>query len=359
MIEVKSHCLIMAGGKGTRFWPESTASHPKQYLKLLGEKSLLEETIDRFDGLVEKSRRYIVTIKDQEKLAQVCSNGKVPKENLIFEPESKNTAPCLLLSLATLLSRGAKQEDVVMVVPSDHVILNKEGFKSVLKEAGHLAASTGNLVTIGIPPHFPHTGFGYIQKGELLGESAYQVKKFVEKPDNKTAQKYLASGEYLWNAGMFVGTIGTFVVEFEKYSPKMAGFFEGLQKYAADFKNLSKVYGEMPADSIDYAVMEKSSKVAVMPARFDWNDLGSWDALESVLSKTQSNTVIGNKGLLVLDAEGNIVHAPGKWVSLVGVKDLVVVATDKAILVMPKKDSQRVKEVVDRLKSDPQGKHLI
>jgi len=351
-------CLVMAGGKGTRFWPESTTKKPKQYLNLTSEKSLLTETLLRFDGLVPNEKRYIVTVKEQAGLADENSTGMVSKDGLIFEPSGRNTAPCILLSLATLKAQGASDDDVVTIVPSDHVIMNAEGFRQTIKGAVDLAAANDYIVTIGIPPHFPHTGFGYIQKGESV-ESAFAVSEFKEKPDFDTAKSYLASGNYFWNAGMFLGKIGVLLEEFKKHSPETFCHYESLLAAIGDEKQLAEVYNKIPKDSIDYAIMEKSTRVAVCEARFDWNDLGSWDALESVLDKQRENTIVKADDVYLENSEGNIIYAPDKFVSLINMQDTIVISNEKSVVVLPKKDSQNVKHIVEYLKESEKGSDLL
>lgn len=345
------HTLIMAGGKGTRFWPESTSKRPKQYLGLVTDQSLLAETLMRFEGLVPAERRYIVTVKDQEDLALKESRGRMPSDHLIFEPSGRNTGPCILLGLARLKKLGASDQDVVAVVPSDHVILNTEGFRKTVKEAATLAASTEGIVTIGIQPHFPHTGYGYIEKGEDK-----KVKSFREKPAYELAREYVASGGYFWNAGMFVAQVGVLLNEFRQHAPLMYEHFDELVK--ATEAELPSVYDRLPAESIDYAVMEKSKHVYVVPAQFDWNDLGSWDALEAVIKPVKGNTEARARKVLSVDSTGNIIFAPEKVVSLIGVKDMVIVSSGDVVAVFPKADSQRIKEIVELAKTEGLGELL-
>lgn len=346
----KLYALVMAGGRGTRFWPESTSKKPKQYLQLLGgTESLLEATLKRFEGLVPVSERYVITVKEQEDLAKDSSKGSAAESGIIFEPSGRNTAPCIILSLASLLANGASGDDVVAIVPSDHVILNEGGFRKVIGEASDIARNKGMVVTIGIPPTFPHTGFGYINRGIELDPDVYKVKKFVEKPDHETALEYLKTGEYYWNAGMFVATIDCLLQEFKTHCPEVYEHFDELLKNANDFEKVSAIYSQIPKNSIDYAIMEKSDKIATIPARFDWNDLGSWDALEAVIDKTEANTLVSSEGFHFEGAKGNVVYTPGRHVSLINVEDLIVVANDNAIVVLPKKDAQKVKSIVEGL----------
>ena len=351
----KTFALIMAGGKGTRFWPESTERKPKQYLNLLGEKSLLKQTIDRLDGFAPSENTFVVTVKDQEDLIKKNMNGKVPVQNIIFEPSGRNTAPCILLSLAELLEKGASPEDVVVIMPSDHVILNESGFRATLEKGTHQAIKHNAITVIGIQPNFPHTGYGYIEKGEKKGEencNLYTVNSFKEKPSKEKAIEYLKSGQYFWNAGLFISKIGVLLEEFKTHALTTYSHFSEIQKLLKKRESIEGIYKLLQSESIDYAVMEKSQRVMVIPAEFDWSDLGSWEALEEVLSPKDGNTLVKVEGHYCKEAEGNIIFAPGKFVSLVGVKDLVVVSNEKVLMVMPKSDSQKVKEIVDALKKD-------
>lgn len=351
--------VIMAGGKGTRFWPESTSKKPKQYLSLVTDKSLLEETLVRFDGLVPVNRRYVVTVREQESLARAASATNIEEHHFIFEPSGRNTAPCILLSMAQLEMEGAKDEDVLAIVPSDHVILNKAGFQHSVKLASETAHDLGGIVTIGIKPNFPHTGYGYIQRDQQLGPELFKVHAFKEKPKYEVAKEYVSSGEYFWNAGMFMARLDVLKKEFAKHAPKMWASYEELKKNCHKAESLKAVYDQIPSDSIDYAVMEKCESVYVVPAAFDWNDLGSWDALESVIQKQSDNVVARAGGTTLIDAKDNIIYAPEKHVALVGVNDLIVVSNNTAVIVLPKKDAQRIKEVVEKLKNDPEGSKLL
>lgn len=348
---MKSYAVIMAGGKGTRFWPESTSQKPKQYLNLTGKGPLLGITLNRFEGIIPTDKRYVVTVREQEALAAESSQGLINKNGLIFEPSGRNTAPCIMLSMAHLEKEGASDEDILAIVPSDHVILNENGFRETIMKSIKAAVDHQSIVTIGIPPHFPHTGYGYIQKGEAIDEQSFMVKEFKEKPNRETAEKYLSSGQYVWNAGMFVSTLKVLKEEFEKCSPETFSHYSKLLDAIGDEQKLAQVYSEIPKDSIDYAVMEKSQKVSVVPANFDWNDLGSWDALEAVMEPKSSNTLVGERGFFVSESEGNIIYAPNKYVSLIGVKDLIVVSNDKTLVVLPKSRSQEVKNIVEHLKN--------
>lgn len=344
------YTLIMAGGKGTRFWPESVEKKPKQYLSLISKKSLLEETLTRFDRFIVKDKRFIVTVNEQEKLAKAASLGKISKNGIIYEPSGRNTGPCILMSLASLINKGVKYDDVVVIVPSDHVILNKKGFHSTLKKAAEFSHKNQQIVTIGITPNFPHTGFGYIQKGKLINEEAFKVSRFKEKPHFELATEYVRSGQYLWNAGMFVGSVKVFLEEFAEHAPEMYEHWDALLKAVKNPAQLKKVYEKLPSDSIDYAIMEKSQRIAVMPATFDWNDLGSWDALSSVIDETHGNTVVKSQGEFFLNSTDNVVFAPDHFIALINMEKHIVVVNEKVVLIAPVKDSQEIKKVVEHLK---------
>ncbi|MCF8059367.1 MAG: mannose-1-phosphate guanylyltransferase [Bacteriovoracaceae bacterium] len=352
MVESQLYAVVMAGGKGTRFWPESTRKRPKQYLNLTGGDSLLGKTLQRFEGLVAAKQRYVVTVKEQESLAKECGDKKMASDGLIFEPSGRNTAPCILLSLAALEAKGVKGNDVIAIVPSDHVILNESGFRDTVKKAAETALKEKAIVTIGIKPNFPHTGYGYIHRALEVSEDIFSVSEFREKPDRSTAENYLATGEYFWNAGMFVASLNTLKEEFSTCSPETYKHYEDLKSALTDDSKLAQVYGRLPEDSIDYAIMEKSKKVMVVAADFDWNDLGSWDALESVVDPTEGNTLVENRAQFIKDATGNIVYAPGKHVSLIGVKDLIIVSNKQSLVILPKERSQEIKEVVKSLQEN-------
>lgn len=343
-------CLIMAGGKGTRFWPESTQAKPKQYLNLISPKTLLEETLDRFDNLIANEKRFIVTVKEQLDLCKLSADKKIAEKGLILEPAGRNTGPCILLAIAHALKNGVKEHDILAIVPSDHVILNHKGFHETINKAACFSRKQQNIVTIGITPHFPHTGFGYIEKGELMEGEAFKVSRFKEKPHYELAKEYIRSGDYLWNAGMFVAPVNILLEEFKLHAPKMFEHFDELKMALDNPARLKEVYEKMPSDSIDYAIMEKSKRVSVVPATFDWNDLGSWDALSSVIEETHGNTVVKSSGTFFLNSADNIIFAPERFVALINMDKHIVVANDKVVLVAPVADAQEIKKIVEHLK---------
>ena len=289
------YALVMAGGKGTRFWPESTSKKPKQYHALTGKKALLTETLERFGDTVPETQRYVVTTLDQKELAQKYSESLIHQKGLIFEPSGRNTAPCIFLSLVSLIAQGISEDSVVAIVPSDHVILNQRGFQDTIKKASQFAYENHKIVTIGIPPNFPHTGFGYIQKGQAQGEEVCDVENFKEKPDRLTAEGYIKTGNYLWNAGMFVSRIDHLLKEFSLHASDIYKYKDEILSDLKANRSLKESYDKLSAISVDYAIMEKSEHVSVIPAGFDWNDLGSWDALESVVEKEDENFFVSHR----------------------------------------------------------------
>ncbi len=357
--------VVMAGGKGTRFWPYSVRSRPKQYLQLVGHHSLLEQTLMRLDPLIIAEDRFIVTVREQGDLVSENSRNLINKSGLIFEPEGRNTGPCILLALAHLLvhgtARGVHNDSVVAILPSDHVILGTEAFRKTLNKAFLAAQKHKAIVTIGIRPNFPHTGYGYINAKQSMGDALFKVDAFKEKPDLETATQYLKEGGYYWNAGMFVGSIGTFLEEFKTYASGMYQYMEELLAAVkkSDDNAVATVYKKIPKESIDYAVMEKSQKILVQEAAFDWNDLGSWDALESVCQQSEGNILEKVRAAYCNNATGNIVFAPSKFVALINVHDLVIVESDKVLMVLPKKDSQQVKQVVEFLEKSSNYRDLL
>ena len=308
------------------------------------------ETLDRLEGAISVNNRFIVTVKEQAELCRYHSFAKIQQQHIIFEPSGRNTAPCILLSIASMLKSGLALEDVVAIIPSDHVILNKKGFQQTLFKASEFSKLNRKIVTIGIPPHFPHTGFGYIEKGALINSDFFKVASFKEKPHFELAKEYISTGHFLWNAGMFVAPISVLLEEFKIHAPLMYQYFDELLDSIGDYEKTKAVYEQLPSESIDYAVMEKSNQIAVIPAGFDWNDLGSWDALSSVVTQTQENTLVSSKGSYFINSRDNVIYTPGKFVSLINLEKHIVVVNDKVVLVAPLKDSQEIKKIVDHLK---------
>ena len=332
--------IILCGGNGTRLWPVSRTLMPKQFVKLFGEKSLFQLTVERNAKVC--SSQFIVSNTDQyflasDQLSELCELNN----NYLLEPIGRNTAPAIALSCMAL-----DYEDVVLVTPSDHLIKNEDEYHKVLKQAKKLAQD-GFLVTFGIVPTFAEVGFGYIEA------NGTDVKAFHEKPDLETATKYLEQGNYYWNSGMFCFQAGVFLDELKKHSPSIyATCFEAYNN--ASKKELIQIVLEdmieIPEDSIDYAVMEKSTKVKVIPSDIGWSDVGSFDALHAELEKNENNNT-KRDNLIDIDSTNNLVLA-NKKVALIDVHDLVIVSTSDALLISRQGSSQKVKDVVTHLKKE-------
>ena len=342
--------VILSGGSGTRLWPLSRGHYPKQFLPLVSGNTMIQETVLRLQGLPELQPTIAVCNEDHRfMLAEQMREIGIKPAAIILEPVGKNTAPAVAMAALS----AASEDDVLLVLPADHVVGNRPAFHAAVEQARQLAEQD-LLVTFGIVATEPETGYGYIKAGETRYGAAFNVAAFVEKPDLATAQRYLESGDYFWNSGMFAFKAGCFLRELEKFNPKMLQVCrEALRAAKADldFVRLDKaIFSTCPSDSIDYAVMEKTDRAAVIPLDAGWNDVGSWSALWDVTEKDDSGNAI--KGdVLTVDTTNSYVHSSNKLVAVIGVKDLVVVETDDAVMVAAKDKVQDVKLIVDRLKA--------
>jgi mannose-1-phosphate guanylyltransferase len=343
----------MAGGSGTRFWPLSRKSRPKQFLDIVSAKSMAEETVERLEPLV--ARRDVLTIADAgqtESLKRLLP--RLPRKNFLVEPLARNTAPSLMLATARVWLEDP--EAVVAALAADHLIRDPARFRTVL-EAGALAASKGDhIVTFGIPPTFPSTGYGYIhyageKSRKVSGEPFFPVLEFKEKPDLATAEVFLADGNYLWNSGMFLWRADTFARKLKRYAPVFYPYWERMLEALTkkDKKALLRIFEEIPALSIDYALMEKARGVLVTKGDFGWSDVGAWSSLFDVWPRDAAGNAV--RGETVALESGNcLVHNPGKLTALIGVNDLIVVDTGDALLICRRDLDQKVKDVVEVLK---------
>ena len=345
----------MAGGGGTRLWPASRKQRPKQFLPMLdpgsggarqGGRTLLGATVERVQGLVPPERILIVTAADQvDEVARTAPS--VPRDNIVVEPKARNTAPCIGLGALEILRRDPA--GVMAVLPSDQWVRDAVAYRATLARALEVARD-GAIVTIGIVPTHAETGFGYLEIGGETERGARVVDRFVEKPDRPTAEKYFAGKRHLWNSGMFFFAAKRLYEAVRLHMPALADVLSQIER---DPDRVAEIYPHAPAVSIDYGVMEKLPRgdVFVVPGDFGWNDVGSWSAVGELHAHDgDGNTLLGEH--VTVDAKGNILYAGGKQlIAAVGVEDLVIVATDDAILVMPKSRAQDVREVVKRLES--------
>lgn len=352
--------IILAGGNGTRLWPISRTLMPKQFVKLIDNNSLFQLTVERNKDICEN--QLIVTNANQYFLANDQLENKFNDIKYIIEPIGKNTAPSIALACFAL-----DQEDVVLVTPSDHLIKNKKEYKKLINKAKELAEKD-YLVTFGIKPSYPETGYGYIEIKDIIDDMKIvelDVVKFHEKPDKKTADKYINSNKnnikYLWNSGIFCFKVGIFLDELKKYSSKIYDTCKKAYKRAVCDKDLIKIKHEdmqkIPEHSIDYAVMEKSKKVKVIPAEIGWNDLGSFDALYDVFEKYENGNT-KNENHISINSKNNLIYGNKKIVT-VDIEDLIIVDTSDALLVSKKGSSQKIKKIVERLKVEKSELHNI
>lgn len=343
--------IIMAGGSGERFWPVSRNSTPKQLLKLADpDRTLLEQARDRVEPLVGNRKVFIAIGKTVEHA--VRDADLVPQANVLVEPAKRNTLGCLCWAAANLIAREM-HETTIAVVTADHLIQDEDAFRNCINLAMQTAEETKGLVTIGIKPTRPETGYGYIEVASGSLDSATPVVSFHEKPTAEIAQQFLDNGNFFWNSGMFFWTVDAFLhglslamPEVERLTAQMANLIMLGEKEAAELK-----FEEIPNQSIDYALMEKASNVYMVPATFGWDDIGAWDALSRTFEQDDSGNVhVGD--VEVVDSADSIVYneAPGVTVAVVGMKDVVVVTTADAVLVIPKDQAQRVREIVAKLK---------
>ncbi len=349
------YAVIMAGGVGSRFWPKSRERSPKQFLEILGEGSMIQQTVRRLESVVPPMNTFVVTnVLHQDQLSKQLPF--LPKENILVEPVGRNTAPCI--GLAALWVHRMDPNGVMVVLPADHLIRSPERFLEVLATATSVAEASNALVTIGIRPTHPETGFGYIQfddspKGNPYhGREVYTVKTFAEKPNLETAERFLASGDFLWNSGMFMWKASVILDEIQKHLPDLYAHLEEIRPTigTAGYKAaLEQAYGKTKGISIDYGVMERAAKVYVLKGDFGWSDVGSWDEVARLsAADDQLNSTKGT--VLLRDARNVYVDAGHRIVATIGVEDLIVIETANAVLICKKGRSQEVKEVVDYLR---------
>ena len=351
--------VILAGGRGTRFWPLSRKRRAKQLLALNGKQTMIQQTVARLMPLATTTKFWVITNEDLRP-AILQQLRTLPKTQLLAEPVGRNTAPAIGLSAFLLLRENPQA--VIGMFPSDHVIADEKRYRETIERGIEIAAAGPNIVVLGVRPTRPETGYGYIEAGSLYQGEALHVRRFTEKPNANTAAEFMAAGNYFWNSGMFLWSAHTLADALREHLPKTAPILEeiasrfGTPKFAATFRRL---YPKCENISVDYAVLEprsakgeQDSNIFCLPADFGWNDLGSWTALHehhTAKSTTPEGNLIDAAGTFVLNARGNYVHAPGKFVAAVGVSDVVVVETPDALLITTRQHAQDVGRVVKYL----------
>ena len=348
---MKKTALIMAGGRGERFWPRSRMKLPKQFISLTGDgKTMIQLTVERISTLVEPEDIFIATGEIYKDLVKQQLPG-IPEENILCEPAGRNTAPCIALGAAHI--RKKYGDALMMVLPSDHIIKYTAMFVQVLKDACEVASEGENLVTIGITPTYPETGYGYIQFDGVHDDCrAYPVKRFVEKPNFTTAQQYLESEQYLWNSGMFTWKVSSILGNMEKLMPDM---YEGIVKIENAIgtpeqeSTLKTEFEKFRSVSVDYGIMEKAESIFTIPGTFGWDDVGSWLAVERIQKTNEfGNVVEGN--VITVDTKNSTIQGRDKLIAAVGLSDIVVVDTEDAILICQKQSAAGIKKVLENLR---------
>jgi mannose-1-phosphate guanylyltransferase len=345
------YAILMAGGVGSRFWPVSTSDFPKQFHDMLGTgNTLIQKTFQRLSRLIPKENIYILTNERYNDLV-LEQLPEVTQKQVVLEPAMRNTAPCILY--ASLKIQKENPDALMIVAPSDHWIEDEQTFSKNVKEAFDYCEENDALMTLGIQPTFPNTGFGYIESDKNSTEVIKPVAQFREKPDYETAKAFIEQGNFLWNAGIFMWSAKSVVNAFKNNQPTLYALFEsGISVYntAAEEDFIKENYAKAEDVSVDYAIMEKSKNVFVIGAEFDWNDLGTWGSLYDKLDKNDDNNAILNAKSLVENAGGNMIRTkPGKKVIIDGLDDYIIVDNDDALLIYPKSKEQDIKQVLKRL----------
>ena len=348
---MKITALIMAGGRGERFWPKSRKNMPKQFLSLTDDgKTMIQLTVERISSVVDMEDIYIATNKDYKELVRSQLPG-IPEKNILCEPVGRNTAPCIGLGAVHM---AKKYDDAIMLVlPSDHLIKFNKMFLSVLKDSCDIAEKDRNLVTIGITPAYAETGYGYIKfDSHVMEGRAYKVDRFVEKPSLEVAKEYLETEEYLWNSGMFVWKLSSILYNLERFMPET---FAGLKRIQASIGTpeeedvLRKEFAQFQSQSIDYGIMEKAENIYTVPGTFGWDDVGSWLAVERIRkSNEMGNVVSGN--IITVGTHNCIIQGEKKLIAAVGLEDLIIVDTEDATLICAKDSTADIKKVLENLK---------
>lgn len=350
------YCIIMAGGVGTRFWPMSTTGHPKQFLDILGTgRTLIQQTFDRFKELCPAQNIYVVTSESYLNLVSE-QLPELPKENILTEPSRRNTAPCV--AYASYKIHQLNPKAITVVAPSDHLITKEDTFTKAIKSCITKSKSENCLITLGIKPSRPDTGYGYIQfvdsPVEEKDKRMYKVKTFTEKPDLDTAKFFIETGEFLWNSGIFIWSTKSIIDAFQKHDPELASLFkEGNEFYNTPKEKefITKAYNVCKNDSIDYSVMEKAKNVYVRSSIIGWSDLGTWGSLYGHIKHDKGNNALVGKNIIQYGCKNCIVHVPkDKLVVLQGLDDYIVVESDGVLMVCKKQDEQQIRNFVNDVK---------
>lgn len=356
-----NYVAIMAGGIGSRFWPMSRANYPKQFLDILNTgRTLIQGTFDRFVRFIPAENIYVVTSAAYKEIVKK-QLPELPEENILLEPSRKNTAPCI--AYVSYKLAGLDPDANLICAPADHLIQDTDNFEQICKEALEFTAHIKALVTLGIKPTNPNTGYGYIQHEPFaVSENVYKVKTFTEKPDKDLANTFLASGDFLWNAGIFVWQVKNIIRAFEKLLPEIHEVFDNEKDKLNTKKEaeaIERIYPQCTTISIDYGIMEKADNVYVIPSSFGWSDLGTWTSTYDILEKDKRGNAVAGNNVMIVDASQNMVHADNKkLVVLQGLDDFVIVDTKDVLLICKKENEQDIKNYVAEIKRNKGDKFL-
>lgn len=350
---MQKFAVIMAGGGGTRFWPLSRQQMPKQLLNISGNDVMINESIKRLTDFIPLSNIFVVTNKKQKDIINQLILNDLPRENILFEPIGRNTSACIAYAAMAIQKRCG--DGIMCVLPSDHHIANEAEFRRVLDRACHAADETGRLITVGIKPTFPSAGYGYIRycrAGQVFADGAYEVEEFIEKPAVERARKFLESGNYLWNSGMFTWKVSTIMENLMRYLPRLYRNMVRIRELIGVDKEEEKVeeiYSELQSISIDFGIMERSDEVLVIPGDFGWNDVGSWDALGTIFPTDENGNIVRARHVS-LNTKNSIIYSGDRLVATIGLDNLIIADTPDAILICPKDRAQDVKSIVERIR---------
>ncbi len=355
------YTLIMAGGSGTRFWPRSKVAKPKQYLNIFGDDSLLQSTIKRFSIFTSPENIYIVSGKNQAKVLEE-QTSMLPKKNLIYEPVGKNTLPCI--GLAAMFAEKENPDGIMVVSPSDHLIENDELFRDTVLAAAKIADERDGIVTIGITPTYPATGYGYVKTAtDITGKEKikqFKVERFVEKPNETTATEYLRQGGFYWNSGLFIFKISVFLKAVQEFAPEL---YTDLRRIQADLgkasfeQTLDTIYRAITGISVDYGIMEHARNIYLVVGNFIWNDLGGWESVYLTSNKDENGNA-GRGESIFLDSKNSYVYTDKGIVALIGLDDVIVVKDGNTTLVCKREKAEDVKKIVEQLKADNKNQYL-
>lgn len=355
------YVAIMAGGIGSRFWPMSRSSYPKQFLDILNTgRTLIQSTHDRFKKFIPLENIYVVTSEEYVEIVR-DQLPEIPAKNIVAEPSRKNTAPCIAYISYKL--QQLNEKGTLICAPADHIILDDTAFTKVCLEAMSFVKAHKALITLGIKPSHPNTGYGYIQfEQQPASDNVYKVKTFTEKPNADLAKTFVSSGEFLWNAGIFVWQVNNIVAAFEKHLPELAEIFEAektLFNTEKEKSAIEKIYPLCTNVSIDYAVMEKAENVYIIPSSFGWSDLGTWNSAHENMEKDYLGNAVSGSEVMVIDATHNMVHVPNnKLVLLQGMNDYIIVDTEDVLMICKKEKEQEIKQYVAEIKRNKGDKYL-